>query len=74
MGKYLTSVLFISSMIIACSTSANKKMIKDKQQLPAGIETKTNTSSSAAKASEPGDSVVIKPVHKYKHPKKLKLK
>lgn len=75
MQKLLTGVLFFSSMIAACSTPTSKKVIQKTQQTPAIIETKTNTSSSAAKANESGDSaVVIRPVHKYKHLKKLKLK
>ncbi|HWI90216.1 MAG TPA: hypothetical protein VNT20_03030 [Flavisolibacter sp.] len=75
MGKLLMGILFIGSMIIACSTPTNKKMIKDRGQIPTNVETKTNTSSSAAKAIIPADSsVVIRPVHKYQHHKKLKLK
>lgn len=75
MGKFLSGILFIITMIVACSSPNEKKVVNSPQQKQANVETKTNTSSSAAKANNETDSaVIIRPVHKYKHQKKFKLK
>ena len=77
MGKALISFVFVCTLAIACSTPTQKRTTEDIQQIPANsnFETKTNTSSSAAKANEASDSTtIIRPVHKYKHQKKYKIK
>jgi len=75
MGKLLISFLLISTLTIACTSQTNEKVLNDEQQTRANVETKTNTSSSSAKANDQGDSsVIIRPVRKYKHQKKFKIK
>jgi hypothetical protein len=77
MGKLLSGVFVLSTLALACTSKTNEKMNEDTQQGSAksNVETKTNTSSSAAKSNGQGDStVVIKPIHKYRHQKKIKIK
>jgi len=74
MGKLTTGVLFVSIMTIACTSQTNKGMSEGMQQIPTSVETKTTFSSSAAKVDESGDSAFIRPMHKYKHQKKVIIK
>ena len=77
MGNSLIVLLLISTMIIACSTPTSKNVIENMRQTPANanLVTKTNVSSNAPEAGDRRDSTaIIKPMHKFKHPKKLKLK
>jgi hypothetical protein len=75
MGKLLSGVFVVSAITIACSSQTNEKEDIQQGSAKANVETKTNTSSAAAKSNGQGDStVVIRPIHKYKHQKKFKLK
>jgi hypothetical protein len=74
MEKLSIGFLFIMTMAVACSSQTNSKRPEDKQQTSTlkNVEMKTNTSSSAAKVSEQSDSaILIRPIHKYKHQKKI---
>jgi hypothetical protein len=74
MEKLLPVFVLMSISLSACSTQQNKtpgSTLTDSAQ----IETKTNISSSDAKANGSDDSVVlIRPKHKYRHVKKYKIK
>jgi hypothetical protein len=77
MGKLLSGVFVLSTLALACTPQTNGKMKEDTEQgsTKANVETKTNTSSSAAKSNGQGDStVVIRPIHKYRHQKRIKIK
>ena len=75
MGNSLIVLLLISTMIIACSNPTSKNVIMRQTPANANLVTKTNVSSNAAEAGDRRDSTaIIKPMHKFKHPKKLKLK
>ena len=74
MKKLLPVFMLMSISLAACSTQQNKtpgSTLTDSTK----VETKTNISSSDAKANGSDDSVVIiRPKHKYRHVIKYKIK
>lgn len=75
MGKLTTGVLFTCILTAACTSKTNKRMTEEMQQMPTKVETKTSFSYAAAKVNGLGDSAVfIRPMHKYKHQKKVIIK